>query len=56
MKIGIISDTHNLLRPEVIQNLQGCDMILHAGDSVLWDLKQEDSQKMSEILMQLHKK
>ena len=32
MKIGIISDTHNLLRPEVIQNLQGCDMILHAGD------------------------
>ena len=23
---------------------------------VLWDLKQEDSQKMSEILMKLHKK
>ena len=32
MKIGIISDTHNLLRPEVIQNLQGCDCILHGGD------------------------
>ena len=32
MKIGIISDTHNLLRPEVIQNLQGCDRILHGGD------------------------
>ncbi len=32
MKIGIISDTHNLLRPEVIRNLQGCDCILHAGD------------------------
>jgi len=32
VKIGIISDTHNLLRPEVIQNLQGCDAILHAGD------------------------
>ena len=32
MKIGIISDTHNLLRPEVIQNLQGCDHILHCGD------------------------
>ena len=32
MKIGIIADTHNLLRPEVIQNLQGCDAILHAGD------------------------
>ena len=32
MKIGIISDTHNLLRPEVIQNLRGCEYILHAGD------------------------
>ena len=32
MKIGIISDTHNLLRPEVIQNLQDCDYILHGGD------------------------
>ncbi len=32
MKIGIISDTHNLLRPEVVQNLQGCDAILHGGD------------------------
>lgn len=32
MKIGIISDTHNLLRPEVIQNLHGCDYILHGGD------------------------
>ena len=32
MKIGIISDTHNLLRPEVINALQGCDCILHGGD------------------------
>ena len=32
MKIGILSDTHNLLRPEVIQQLQGCDCILHGGD------------------------
>lgn len=32
MKIGIISDTHDLLRPEVIAALQGCEMILHAGD------------------------
>ena len=32
MKIGIISDTHNLLRPEVIRNLQDCDYILHSGD------------------------
>lgn len=32
MVIGIISDTHNLLRPDVLAALQGCDRILHAGD------------------------
>ena len=32
MQIGIISDTHDLLRPEVLKNLQGCDWILHGGD------------------------
>ena len=32
MKIGIISDTHNLLRPEVIRALEGCEAILHGGD------------------------
>ncbi len=32
MKLGIISDTHDLLRPEVISSLTGTDMILHAGD------------------------
>ena len=32
MKIGIISDTHGLLRPEVISALNGCEAILHAGD------------------------
>ena len=32
MKIGIISDTHDLLRPEVMEALQGCDFILHGGD------------------------
>ena len=32
MKIGIIADTHDLLRPEVADALQGCDFILHAGD------------------------
>jgi uncharacterized protein len=30
--IGLISDTHGLLRPEVIQPLGGCQLILHAGD------------------------
>lgn len=31
-KIGILSDTHGLLRPEVLQALHGCEAILHAGD------------------------
>lgn len=30
--IGVISDTHGLLRPEALDALQGSDMILHAGD------------------------
>jgi len=32
MKIGIISDTHGLLRPTVIDLFAGVDHILHAGD------------------------
>jgi putative phosphoesterase len=30
--IGILSDTHGLVRPEVETVLSGCDQILHAGD------------------------
>lgn len=32
MKIGVISDTHNLLRPEVLSTLSEVDLILHGGD------------------------
>ena len=32
MKIGILSDTHNLLRPEVVEHLRGVEHILHGGD------------------------
>jgi uncharacterized protein len=32
MKIGIISDTHGLLRPEAVELLLGSDHIIHAGD------------------------
>jgi uncharacterized protein len=32
MKIGVISDTHGLLRPEVLPALKGVDCILHLGD------------------------
>lgn len=31
-QIGVISDTHGLLREEVKERLQGCDRIFHAGD------------------------
>jgi putative phosphoesterase len=30
--IGVISDTHGLLRPEVVKSFKGVDLILHAGD------------------------
>ena len=32
MLIGVISDTHGLLRPEAVAALQGSDRIIHAGD------------------------
>lgn len=32
MRIGVLSDTHGLLRPEVLPALAGVDHILHAGD------------------------
>jgi uncharacterized protein len=32
MNIGIISDTHGLLRPEAIEALKGSSVIIHAGD------------------------
>lgn len=32
MRVGLISDTHGLLRPEVFERLAGVERILHAGD------------------------
>jgi putative phosphoesterase len=32
LTIGLISDTHGLLRPEAIEALKGSDFIVHAGD------------------------
>lgn len=32
MVIGVISDTHGLLRPEALDALRGSDFIIHAGD------------------------
>lgn len=32
LKVGLISDTHGLLRPEAMEALSGSDFIIHAGD------------------------
>ena len=32
IRIGLISDTHGLLRPEAVDVLRGSDFIVHAGD------------------------
>jgi uncharacterized protein len=32
IKVGLISDTHGLLRPEALHSLQDSDFIIHAGD------------------------
>lgn len=44
MRVGVISDTHGLLRPEAVTALSGSDHILHAGDvgdiAILHQLRQ----------------
>lgn len=44
MRIGIISDTHGLLRTEALRALEGAELIVHAGDvgspNILQTLKQ----------------
>ena len=43
-RVGLISDTHGLLRPEAVATLRGSDFIVHAGDigdaKVLQELSQ----------------
>lgn len=44
MKIAVLSDTHGLLRPQVIEIIKECDAVIHGGDI--------NSQKtLDEILM-----
>ncbi|RAU44807.1 MULTISPECIES: metallophosphoesterase family protein [unclassified Pseudomonas] len=31
-KVGLISDTHGLLRPQAVDALRGCDHLIHGGD------------------------
>jgi putative phosphoesterase len=32
LRLGVISDTHGLLRPQAVAALRGSDLIIHAGD------------------------
>jgi putative phosphoesterase len=32
VRVGLISDTHGLLRPEAVACLRGCELIIHGGD------------------------
>ena len=32
LRVGLISDTHGLLRPQALNYLRGCNVIVHAGD------------------------
>ena len=34
IRVAVISDTHGMLRREVVARLQGCSHILHAGDII----------------------
>lgn len=38
MRLGVISDTHGLLRPEVFDAFRDVDHILHAGDVGKWEI------------------
>lgn len=48
MKVAVLSDTHGLLRPEVIKIIQECDAVIHAGDM--------DSQKIIDGMLERRKK
>ena len=41
MRLGVIADTHGLLRPEVLELFAQVDHILHGGDIGKWDVVRE---------------
>jgi uncharacterized protein len=47
-RIGVISDTHKLIRPEAIRALQGVEKIIHAGDIGSPDVL-EELQKIAPV-------
>ena len=47
--MGIISDTHGLLRTEALSALQGCELIVHAGDVGKQEIL-EQLQKLAPVI------
>ena len=47
--IGVVSDTHGLLRPEVLNAFKGVSLILHAGDIGTLDVLNE-LQKLASVV------
>lgn len=41
MLVGLVSDTHSLVRPEIFTALAGVELILHAGDVGGWSVLAE---------------
>ena len=48
MVVAVLSDTHNLLRQEVVSQIQSCDAVIHAGDI--------SSQKIIDQILECRKK
>jgi predicted phosphodiesterase len=34
IEVGILSDTHGVIHPEIIKLMNACDFVIHAGDIV----------------------
>ena len=49
-KIAIISDTHGLLRPKVLERIKGSNIIIHAGDVGNWDII-EDLKRVAKVVI-----
>ena len=46
--IGLISDTHGLLREEVVYNLSNCNLIIHTGDIGKFEVI-ENLEKLAQV-------
>ena len=55
MRIAVLSDTHGLLRPEVMEIVNTCDAVLHGGDintqRIVDELQKINLSTLSEEIM-----